>query len=86
MFTDIPQPQQKRDTVDNQCIVGYSVGYSVHRGGEPLDDEIIVAAQDGCSGTWDGTDRSGYMVSAGIYFVQFSSPDYVRTEKSVFLR
>jgi hypothetical protein len=38
------------------------------------------------SAIWDGTDVSGRAVPAGIYFVQFVSPDFARTQKSILLR
>jgi hypothetical protein len=170
MLTDMPQPQQKQNTITWQAIDNqYVVGYSMYDGSEQINDEVIVDAQYEYSGSvnikpvlaggyetvfsssgtqgdgrgaiapsflllknpthgrlvvdyqiprsgavslkifdisgrlvknivdgiqkpghysavWDGTDRSGHMVSAGIYFVQFICPDYVRTEKSIFLR
>ncbi|MDD5582679.1 MAG: FlgD immunoglobulin-like domain containing protein [Candidatus Marinimicrobia bacterium] len=35
---------------------------------------------------WDGTDKTGKIVSSGIYFINITSDSYCKTNKMVFIR
>jgi hypothetical protein len=87
---NVPNPFYSRTRIRYQVPIGYSgyVSLKVY----DVSGKLVRTLIDGegvpgwYSVYWDGRDRFGSRVSSGIYFTRFSSGDYSKTGKMLYLR
>jgi hypothetical protein len=97
---DIPLPEkfilkQNRPNPFNPTTrIHYRIPKDTHASIAIFDEEgkkiVVLVDQEHEAGyhhvDWNARDRSGNVVSGGVYFYQFQSKDYVKTRKMILLR
>ncbi|MFC1799848.1 FlgD immunoglobulin-like domain containing protein, partial [Candidatus Eisenbacteria bacterium] len=88
LFPVQPNPFSARTTIRFNLRRDDKVSLSVYdaRGAlvRTLVDEAIPAGLHEVA--WDGTDNSGHVVAAGVYFTRFKAGEYSATEKTMYLK
>jgi len=84
----VPNPFNPRTTIRYRLPAAQEVTLAVH----DLRGRLVRVLAEGClaagehSATWDGLDRRGAEVAAGIYLLRLQSPGGVLSRKLVLAR
>ncbi len=83
-----PNPFSRNTTINYKVVRATNIAMQVYDATGRL---VRTLAQRQCkpgyySEAWNGCDDTGRKVSAGIYFVKFTTDDYSHVEKMIFLR